>query len=1334
MNLQKTKILRMLSKGILVLTGLFLLGFLGWTVYRGIKFRPYKVRVTNVTDSAFTVSWVTDSPMPGIVYFGEKNTFLPGPLAWLGKKKAVDDRDFSDAQSECVSKFNKKASKNKDENFTIDASGFNCNDIKVWKYGKYYTHHITVQNLDAEKEYFFRVGDGVLSYSKGKTDGVVYVEREIPEIDSFKQKTLPVITKVEAPNPAYGTSYNIYYRDDGTMGEKKNFDSLIFLKTFKGEEDLPYLSSVTNSSGGWTIDLANVRTADGTLVSMDGASLEFMPQVENARPGAAGESPYETLVFPLRLLGNSLEDTEEVQGISASVLRDLFVKEALAIPIVGGSEITCWNGCNAVTVRNNTCQEMGYNNTKPASCNAPLITCYYCDGSKVAFVKRTSCTGKYSTTAPSCTQTTSLKKCYYCDGDILKTESKTSCTGDYSETIKSCSTFARCQGEMVSGDPVRGGCQNGNNYCYIPRYHKFKDGTRGELCEYVKTTGANCGHIACGDKDLLKIGVKGWTGEGLCNNGGGCECKAGGNASFNSECAEIVKCYFSSNCNVAVSTTQANCDSGKGTTNKSSCVPITNPKKYSCYNISNCYSLGLKTESDCKASQGVINIDECGKSGSQVSCYLNNDCEDVVMINEAACTIRRGTTDKSKCKQTSVGTKVTCYEKSDCTEIPNRTASECTKAGGVTNTSECENKGEVSCYEYSVTSETCVPHYDADYCNRVSANTYKTLKLCNDEGGVECAYIDSKGVCQKIIDKDSCSRVPASERFDSFPLCEEEVEARQQRQCWSVISINTSTGIGSTAECRIAENITRDYKSACPQGYYPTLTKCIDEGLPKNTGVKCYYHASPTDSSCTGSTKIADCYEGNKLKENARLTSSKCLDEIIKGTNTKKITDGRCSESKCLCEDSNGSLQTISDNQCCGQKYTYFLTYNDGTPLRGECHTSDQGIFCTKEECEGKRREVLAVKLCEIGETIGEEFCGIENMMLTNTGQVCVLKSGESQKKLKPLHQIYNNNVINADYTFYPVEDCGGEKLGTSHDSNKFVKNSFAAEPSTSTSGIYFFPESGIYEVVTSDGKRALVQGGEGYDYFLYYDRDGEEGYQSPEDPQKPKEDEDLIVSGASTKITTSKILDTHEIVVKEGINIISFNFLPALDVDEPMTMGDLLRLVNKTSPIISRISSFSSGAWDGGAVYDNETGTAKGLANQVLTFGKGYILVASRTGTLKIPGKSIESAVPLALSSGWNLIGVHGYSTAYTAKTFIESINTIEGLKANNVTWWPTSRGMYQGYQLQNGQEYGQDFPISPINGYFVRIAEFTPKEDTCKSLIWNPSGEMNGECGSNN
>ena len=74
-----------------------------------------------------------------------------------------------------------------------------------------------------------------------------------------------------------------------------------------------------------------------------------------------------------------------------------------------------------------------------------------------------------------------------------------------------------------------------------------------------------------------------------------------------------------------------------------------------------------------------------------------------------------------------------------------------------------------------------------------------------------------------------------------------------------------------------------------------------------------------------------------------------------------------------------------------------------------------------------------------------------------------------------------------------------------------------------------------------------------------------------------------------------------------------------------------------------------------------------------------------------------------------------------------INSVNSIEGLKANNVTYWPTSKGMYQGFQLSEGQEYGQDFPISKDLGYFVRINEI--RED-CRSIWWNPDGEGNGKC----
>lgn len=127
-----TKTLRTISKVSLGVLIVLLLGYVGYVAYFSVKNRPYKVRVSNVTDSAFTVSWVTKEPMVGMVYYGEKDNFLPGPLAWLGKKKAFDDRDVSNAQTECVSKFNEQVSK-KSEDSTIEVTGFDCDNIKVTK-------------------------------------------------------------------------------------------------------------------------------------------------------------------------------------------------------------------------------------------------------------------------------------------------------------------------------------------------------------------------------------------------------------------------------------------------------------------------------------------------------------------------------------------------------------------------------------------------------------------------------------------------------------------------------------------------------------------------------------------------------------------------------------------------------------------------------------------------------------------------------------------------------------------------------------------------------------------------------------------------------------------------------------------------------------------------------------------------------------------------------------------------------------------------------------------------------------------------------------------------
>jgi hypothetical protein len=77
---------------------------------------PTQIKVTNITDSSFTVSWLTDEKTSGFIKHGPDNT-----LAFT----AQDDRD--------------------------QLSG---------KTGSFQTHHITVKDLKASTAYFFKIGSG----------------------------------------------------------------------------------------------------------------------------------------------------------------------------------------------------------------------------------------------------------------------------------------------------------------------------------------------------------------------------------------------------------------------------------------------------------------------------------------------------------------------------------------------------------------------------------------------------------------------------------------------------------------------------------------------------------------------------------------------------------------------------------------------------------------------------------------------------------------------------------------------------------------------------------------------------------------------------------------------------------------------------------------------------------------------------------------------------------------------------------------------------------------------------------------------------------------------
>ncbi len=193
---------RKLKKPVIFLIAFGLILFLLWWSLLLIEPRAKvtNLLISNITDHQVTISWTTTIPTKGTIIVSSDSKFPILPI--LAKNIQKDDGEKN-----------------------------------TKKMGYYATHHTTIGSLQSQAEYNFRIYQG---------------QKKVYEGQFNTGSTLPSLNN---PNPIYG---RILKSDKKTAV----VGAMVYLTVVNEASDSALLSTLTNSKGGWSLDLGNLRSKD----------------------------------------------------------------------------------------------------------------------------------------------------------------------------------------------------------------------------------------------------------------------------------------------------------------------------------------------------------------------------------------------------------------------------------------------------------------------------------------------------------------------------------------------------------------------------------------------------------------------------------------------------------------------------------------------------------------------------------------------------------------------------------------------------------------------------------------------------------------------------------------------------------------------------------------------------------------------------------------------------------------------------------------------------------------------------------------------------------------
>ena len=188
------------------------------------------VRVTNVTGTSASVSWITKDKVKGSVIYSSEDKWNP-ILPHIGKARTYDDRD-------------------------VDETSYG--KYKLEKWNDYYIHHVTLKDLEPNTRYYFRISTGFK---------VQYGRQYDPIIDTTE------ILDVRSPENMYGA-----IKGDG--GGRLEQDALVYMTVYFENHETGYIEesarfSQVTTNGSYSFDVHSIRAKYGDKYFIEGGEKYY---------------------------------------------------------------------------------------------------------------------------------------------------------------------------------------------------------------------------------------------------------------------------------------------------------------------------------------------------------------------------------------------------------------------------------------------------------------------------------------------------------------------------------------------------------------------------------------------------------------------------------------------------------------------------------------------------------------------------------------------------------------------------------------------------------------------------------------------------------------------------------------------------------------------------------------------------------------------------------------------------------------------------------------------------------------------------------------------------